>query len=100
MTDDRTFWRILLLSSCSARLALRVGYVMVAKRSEPVLGDQIYYDAQANTIARGDGFTDFRDGSQTGRAPAAHRARAHADVVGDGAVRRRAAATSCASASP
>ena len=68
-------------------LALRVGYVMLAKRTEPVLGDQIYYNAQANTIARGDGFTDFRDGSQTGRAPAAHRAGAHADVVGDGALR-------------
>ncbi|MFI5053551.1 MAG: ArnT family glycosyltransferase [Acidimicrobiia bacterium] len=50
-------------------LALRVGYVMLAKRTEPVLGDQIYYNAQANTIARGGGFTDFRDGSQQAEHP-------------------------------
>ena len=86
MTDNRRFWRILLLIVLGA-LVLRVGYVMLAKRTEPVLGDQIYYNAQANTIARGHGFTDFRDGSAAGRAPAAHRAGAHADVVGDGAVR-------------
>ncbi len=50
-------------------LALRIGYVMLAKRTEPVLGDQIYYNAQANTIARGHGFTDFRDGSQQAEHP-------------------------------
>ena len=57
MTDDRRFWRILLLIVLAA-LALRVGYVLLAKRHEPALGDQIYYEAQANTLARGDGFTD------------------------------------------
>ena len=64
----RRFWRVLLLIVLGA-FALRVGYVMLAKRHEPVLGDQIYYNAQANTIARGHGFTDFRDGSQQAEHP-------------------------------
>ncbi len=64
----RRFWRLLLLVVFGA-LALRVGYVMLAKRTEPVLGDQIYYNAQANTIARGHGFTDFRDGTQQAEHP-------------------------------
>ena len=68
MTDTRRFWRVLLLVVLGA-FALRVGYVMLAKRHEPVLGDQIYYNAQANTIARGHGFTDFRDGSQQAEHP-------------------------------
>ena len=65
---DRRFWRILLLIVLAA-LALRVGYVLLAKRHEPALGDQIYYVSQANTLARGDGFTDPRDGSQTAEHP-------------------------------
>lgn len=68
MTDDRRFWRILLLIVLAA-LVVRVGYVMLAKRDERALGDQIYYVAQANTLARGDGFTDPRDGSQTAEHP-------------------------------
>ena len=68
MTDDRRFWRILLLIVLAA-LALRIGYVLLAKRHEPALGDQIYYVAQANTLARGGGFTDPRDGSQTAEHP-------------------------------
>ena len=70
-SGTRRFWRVLLLIVLAA-LALRIGYVLLAKRTEPVLGDQIYYTAQANTIARGHGFTDFRDGSQrpsTRRSP-------------------------------
>ena len=68
MTDSRRFWRILLLIVLGA-FALRVGYVMLAKRSEPLVGDQLYYNAQANTLARGHGFTDFRDGTQTAEHP-------------------------------
>ena len=69
MTDSRRrFWRILLLIVLGA-FALRVGYVMLAKRTEPVLGDQIYYSSQANTIARGHGFTDPRDGTQDAQHP-------------------------------
>src|SRR3954465_10688567 len=64
MTAARRFWRILLLIVL-APLALRAGYVLLAKRHEPALGDQIYYVAQANTLARGDGFTDPRDRPQT-----------------------------------
>jgi 4-amino-4-deoxy-L-arabinose transferase-like glycosyltransferase len=68
MDDSRRFWRILLLIVLGA-FALRVGYVMLAKRSEPLVGDQLYYNAQANTLARGHGFTDFRDGTQTAEHP-------------------------------
>src|SRR4051812_11423067 len=68
MTDSRRFWRNLLLVVLAA-LALRVGYVMLAKRDEALVGDQLYYNAQANTLARGHGFTDFRDGSQTAEHP-------------------------------
>src|SRR3954454_19072399 len=68
MTDDRRFWRILLLIVLAA-LTLRVGYVLLAKRHEPALGDQIYYVAQPTPLARGDGFTDPRDGSQTAEHP-------------------------------
>jgi 4-amino-4-deoxy-L-arabinose transferase-like glycosyltransferase len=68
MTDRRRFWRILLLIVLGA-FALRVGYVLLAKRHEPLVGDQLYYNAQANTLARGHGFTDFRDGSQTAEHP-------------------------------
>jgi 4-amino-4-deoxy-L-arabinose transferase-like glycosyltransferase len=64
----RRFWRLLLLVVLGA-LMVRVGYVMLAKRTEPVLGDQIYYSAQANTLARGQGFTDSRDGSQEAEHP-------------------------------
>ncbi len=68
MIAPKKFWRVLLLITLGA-LVLRVGYVMLAKRTEPVLGDQIYYNAQANTLARGDGFTDFRDGSEQAEHP-------------------------------
>jgi 4-amino-4-deoxy-L-arabinose transferase-like glycosyltransferase len=68
VTDDRRFWRILLLIVLGA-LVLRVGYVLLAKRNEPAKGDQIYYVAQANTLAHGEGFTDPRDGSQTAEHP-------------------------------
>jgi 4-amino-4-deoxy-L-arabinose transferase-like glycosyltransferase len=62
------FARILLLIAFVA-LGVRVGYVLIAKHDQDILGDQIYYNAQANTIARGGGFTDFRDGSETAEHP-------------------------------
>jgi 4-amino-4-deoxy-L-arabinose transferase-like glycosyltransferase len=68
MNDARRFWRILLLIVLAA-LALRIGYTLLAKRHEALDGDQLYYNAQANTLARGHGFTDFRDGSQTAEHP-------------------------------
>jgi 4-amino-4-deoxy-L-arabinose transferase-like glycosyltransferase len=67
-SDSQRFWRILLLVVLAA-LALRVGYVMLAKRTEPVLGDQIYYNYMANQLARGEGFTDPRDGSEQAEHP-------------------------------
>ena len=68
MPDNRTFWRVLLVVVVGA-LALRVGYETLATRTEPVLGDQTYCNAQANTIARGHAFNDFRDGSQQAEHP-------------------------------
>ena len=43
--------------------------MLVAKHDEPRLGDQIYYNVAANQLARGNGFTDPRDGSQTAEHP-------------------------------
>jgi 4-amino-4-deoxy-L-arabinose transferase-like glycosyltransferase len=62
------FWRVLLVIVLGA-LALRVGYVMAAKRNEPRLGDQIYYNYTAIQIARGEWFTDPRDGSENAEHP-------------------------------
>jgi 4-amino-4-deoxy-L-arabinose transferase-like glycosyltransferase len=67
-TDRRRFWRVLLLIVLGA-LALRVGYVLLAKRTETVLGDQIWYNDMANQLARGNGFTDPRDGSEQAEHP-------------------------------
>jgi 4-amino-4-deoxy-L-arabinose transferase-like glycosyltransferase len=71
--DSRRFWRVLLVIVGIA-LAFRVGYVLLVddslvKDGHLTGGDQLYYNAQANTLARGDGFTDFRDGSQTAEHP-------------------------------
>jgi 4-amino-4-deoxy-L-arabinose transferase-like glycosyltransferase len=62
------FWRALLLIVLAA-LAIRVGYVLLAKHDEPRKGDQIYYNVAANQLARGNWFTDPRDGSQTAQHP-------------------------------
>ena len=99
MTDNRRFWRILLLIVLGA-LVLRVGYVMLAKRTEPVLGDQIYYNAQANTIARGRRVHRLPRRQPAGRTPTADRTGAHADLVGDGSASTRAVGTCCRSGSP
>jgi 4-amino-4-deoxy-L-arabinose transferase-like glycosyltransferase len=66
--SDGRFWRVLLLIALGA-LALRVGYVALAKHDEPRRGDQIFYNVQANQLARGEGFTDPRDGSETAQHP-------------------------------
>jgi 4-amino-4-deoxy-L-arabinose transferase-like glycosyltransferase len=55
--DDRRFWRILLLIALAA-LALRVAYVAFAKTNQPIHGDQLFYNAEANRLARGDGFLE------------------------------------------
>jgi 4-amino-4-deoxy-L-arabinose transferase-like glycosyltransferase len=55
--DDRRFWRILLLVALAA-LVLRVGYVAFAKTNQPIHGDQLFYNAEANRLARGDGFLE------------------------------------------
>lgn len=43
---------------CVAAAGLRFGYVAVAKPNQELLGDQIYYSAQARTIAEGHWFDD------------------------------------------
>ena len=55
--DDRQFWRVLLLIALAA-LVLRVGYVAFAKTNQPIHGDQLFYNAEANRLARGDGFLE------------------------------------------
>ena len=55
--DDRRFWRVLLLIALAA-LVLRVGYVAFAKTNQPIHGDQLFYNAEANRLARGDGFLE------------------------------------------
>ena len=37
---------------------LRVGYVAFAKTNQPIQGDQLFYNAEANRLARGDGFLE------------------------------------------
>jgi 4-amino-4-deoxy-L-arabinose transferase-like glycosyltransferase len=71
--DRRRFWRVLLVIVGLA-LAFRAGYVLVVnddlvKNGHVTGGDQLYYNAQANWIAQGHGFTDFRDGTQTAEHP-------------------------------
>src|SRR6266540_2271534 len=55
--DDRRFWRILLLIVLAA-LVLRVAYVAFAKTNQVIRGDQLFYNAEANRLARGDGFLE------------------------------------------
>lgn len=55
--DQRRFWRILLLIALVA-LAVRVAYVMVEKRDGAIVGDQLFYNAEANRLADGDGFVE------------------------------------------
>jgi len=71
--DRRRFWRVLLVIVGIA-LAFRVGYVLVVnddlvKDGHLTGGDQLYYNAQANWIAQGHGFTDFHDHQQTAEHP-------------------------------
>jgi 4-amino-4-deoxy-L-arabinose transferase-like glycosyltransferase len=47
-----------LLAVLAIALAVRVGYVLAAKRHEPPKGDAIFYTLQAAQLAGGGGFTD------------------------------------------
>ncbi|MEL7210085.1 MAG: glycosyltransferase family 39 protein, partial [Actinomycetota bacterium] len=49
------FARTLALITLGA-LAIRVAYILIAKRDEPAMGDAIYYSSQAQTIADGEWF--------------------------------------------
>ncbi len=53
----RRFWLGLLLIVLIGG-AVRITYVWAATRHDPLVGDQIYYSALADTLARGDGFRD------------------------------------------
>jgi 4-amino-4-deoxy-L-arabinose transferase-like glycosyltransferase len=62
--------RILLLIGAAA-LVFRVGYVLVAKHDARLEGDEIQYNAQANQLAAGHGFSDAFDGKPTAEHPPA-----------------------------
>ena len=53
----RRFWLALLLILLIGG-TIRITYVWAATRHDPLMGDQIYYSALADTLARGDGFRD------------------------------------------
>jgi len=55
---DRRAFRIAFVVIVAFGAALRVLYVLAAKRGEAVVGDQIYYSAQAVAIANGNWFAD------------------------------------------
>jgi 4-amino-4-deoxy-L-arabinose transferase-like glycosyltransferase len=55
--DDRRFWRILLLIALAA-FAVRIAYVAFAKTNQPIRGDQLFYNAEANRMADGDLFIE------------------------------------------
>lgn len=60
---DRRRYRIAFASIVATSAVVRIGYVLAAKRGEALAGDQIYYSAQAVTIANGRWFADpFLDG--------------------------------------
>jgi hypothetical protein len=55
----QAFWGIVAVAGL-----WRVLYVLVSKDADPLVGDQIYYSAQASTIANGEWFADpFRPGT-------------------------------------
>jgi 4-amino-4-deoxy-L-arabinose transferase-like glycosyltransferase len=55
--DNRRFWRILLLIALAA-FAVRGSYIAFAKTNEPIRGDQLFYNAEANRMADGDLFIE------------------------------------------
>jgi 4-amino-4-deoxy-L-arabinose transferase-like glycosyltransferase len=55
--NDRRFWRVLLLIVLGA-FAVRVAYVAFAKTNQPIRGDQLFYNAEANRMADGDLFIE------------------------------------------
>lgn len=55
-TLDRRRFRLLFALIVLTAGLIRVGYVVVAKADDPLVGDQIYYSAQAVAVADGRGF--------------------------------------------
>jgi 4-amino-4-deoxy-L-arabinose transferase-like glycosyltransferase len=55
--DDRRFWRVLLLIALAA-FVVRVAYVGLVERTEPIVGDQLFYSAEAERLAEGDLFME------------------------------------------
>ncbi len=71
--STRRFALILLAISVLA-LVVRVGYVAFEKWNEPMVGDQIFYNAAANRLSEGDGFVvpfDAKNPKKVGTGPAA-----------------------------
>ncbi|HZJ25713.1 MAG TPA: glycosyltransferase family 39 protein [Acidimicrobiia bacterium] len=73
MSSRRGFAGVLALIALVG-LGIRLAYVVGEKWDEPMVGDQIYYNAAANNLARGEGFVvpfDPDDPLQPGIGPAA-----------------------------
>src|SRR5206468_4039125 len=62
---------IVLLLIAAAGLVVRLAYILIVKRNEPIshLGDQLWYNAQANWLADGHGFYDVAKHSPTAEHP-------------------------------
>jgi 4-amino-4-deoxy-L-arabinose transferase-like glycosyltransferase len=56
MANDRRSFRRRLLAITAAGLAIRLAYVLLARRNVPVLGDALYYHFGASLLAHGKGF--------------------------------------------
>ena len=70
---SRRFAQILLLITVLA-LVVRVGYVVFEKWNEPMVGDQVFYNASANRLSDGDAFVvpfDAKNPKKVGTEPAA-----------------------------
>lgn len=69
MLHDRSFL-FALMAVMAFAFGLRATYVFVEKRDQPLLGDAIYYSAQADTIAEGRWFDDpYRPGQPAADHP-------------------------------
>jgi 4-amino-4-deoxy-L-arabinose transferase-like glycosyltransferase len=56
-TRRSKFWPILLLILLAA-LTVRISYVVFEKRDEPMIGDQLFYNAEANRLGNGEGYLE------------------------------------------
>ncbi len=97
MTDNRRFWRVLLLIVLAA-LALRVGYVLLAKRTSRRWATRSTTSPRPTRSPAATASPTPRDGSQTAEHPPLTALALTPTVVGRRSSSTRAATTSCAHA--